>query len=218
VISFDIGELIRTIIDISLFVAIILFLMFFLSKIAKFVLKVHIEEAEFSLAILLILFLAYLTEAIGFSSVLGAFIAGQLIGRTPFADTKSFSDKVKSISFGLFIPLFFVWFGLTIKISEIFTYIWLALIIFVLYSVIRFIVTYLFMKHYKYDMPAVISSSMLSVDVESLIVLMIASRMGIFADNIPLLLFAPSVFLSTLLIVILVSVFSKKKAEALPGQ
>jgi Kef-type K+ transport system membrane component KefB len=173
--------------------------------------RLHIDEAEFSLAILLVLFLAFISEKIGFSSVLGAFIAGQLVGKMPFSETKSFTDKIKSISFGLFIPLFFVWFGLGINLPEIWSNIVLGLIIFVLYVALRFFVTYLFLKSHNLEMPVLVSATMLSVDVESLVILIVASRLGIFATNIPLSLFAPSVLLSTLLIVVLVAVFSPKK-------
>ena len=102
-----------------LFLGVAFGLVYFLSKITKFVLKMHIDESEFSLALVLVLALAYFTEVIGFSSVLGAFIAGVLVAKMPFADTRSFTDKIKSVSFGLFIPLFFVWFGLEIDLVEI---------------------------------------------------------------------------------------------------
>jgi Kef-type K+ transport system membrane component KefB len=196
---------------IILFMGLIVALIYFLSKISKFVMRLHMEEAEFSLAMILVLFLAYISESIGFSSVLGAFIAGQLIGRTPFAETRSFTDKIKSISFGLFIPLFFVWFGLGINLAEIWKNIVLGLLIFVLYVSIRFTIAYIFMKKNKLDMPALVSTSMLSVDVESLVILIVAIRLGIFGNDIPLSLFAPSVLLSTLLVVVLVAVFSPKK-------
>ncbi len=186
-------------------------LVYLLSKIVKWVVRYHIEEAEFSLAIILVLALAYFTEVIGFSSVLGAFIGGVLVAKMPFAETHSFSDKIKSISFGLFIPLFFVWFGLEIHLSEIWKYIGLAVLIFLIYASTRFIITYSYMKHYKFKMPALVSSSMLSVDIESLVILMIALRLGIFVTDIPLTLFAPSVFFSTFFIVLLVAILSRKK-------
>ena len=186
-------------------------LLYSLSKISKFITRIPIEEAEFSLAFVLILALAYFTEVIGFSSILGAFIAGVLIAKMPFSETMSFSYKIKSLSFGLFIPLFFVWFGLEINLGEIWKNIILALLIFFTYITIRFTVTYTYMKKNKLKMPNLISSSMLSVDVESLVILMIALQLGIFITNIPLTLFAPSVLFSTLLIVILVSIFSKKE-------
>jgi Kef-type K+ transport system membrane component KefB len=184
-------------------------LFYFLSRISKFVMKIHIDEAEFTLALVIVLALAYLTEIIGFSSVLGAFIAGVLIAKLPFAETRSFSDKIKSISFGLFVPLFFVWFGLEINLAEIWEYLSLAVLIFVVYAGVRFIITYLHMKKYKFKTPGLISSSMLSVDIESLVILMIALQIGIFTTSIPLTLFAPSVFFSTFFIVVLVAFFSK---------
>lgn len=196
-------------IGIFLFTIITVCLLLFLSRISKFVMRFNVDEAEFSLAIVLVLGLAYFSDLIGFSNVLGAFIAGVFVSKMPFAQMRSFSDKIKAISFGLFVPLFFVWFGLEINLSEIWLQLGLALLIFVTYVVIRFVITYLYMRKYELKMPALISASMLSVDVESLVILVVAIQLGIFTTNAPLTLFAPSVFLSTLLIVILVAVFSK---------
>jgi Kef-type K+ transport system membrane component KefB len=179
----------------------------------NFVIKQHIHEAEFSIALILVLSMAYMTEILGFSSILGAFIAGVLISRVPFADSKSFTDKIHGISFGLFVPLFFVWFGLEINFAEIVKNLWLAIIIFVLYVTIRFSITYIYLKKNKLSAPLTVSASMLSVDVESLVVLMIATTLGIFSDKTPLNLFAPSVLLSTLVIVVLVAIFSKKELK-----
>ena len=191
----------------------IVLLFYFFSNIAKYVIKTHIHEAEFSLALILILALAYLTEIIGFSSILGAFIAGVFIAKLPFSESTSFSDKIRGISFGLFVPLFFVWFGLEINLVDIMKNIVLALIIFVLYITIRFTIAYIYLKKNKLDAPLTISTSMLSVDVESLIVLMVAMNLGIFTNSEPLILFAPSVLLSTLFIVIFVAIFSKKEIK-----
>ncbi|MFH1133259.1 MAG: cation:proton antiporter [Nanoarchaeota archaeon] len=196
-------------IGMALFLGITVLLVLFLSKVSRFVMKVHIEEAEFSLAIILVLALSYLTELIGFSSILGAFIAGAIVARMPFAETRSFSAKVTSISFGLFVPLFFVWFGLSIHLAEIWKSLGLALLIFVAYSGLRFAIAYGYLKKKGYGMPALIASSMLSVDVESLVILMVAMTLGIFSTAMPLTLFAPSVLLSTLLIVVLVAAFSR---------
>ncbi len=200
-------------IGILLFLVLTVVLVYSLSKISKFVMRLHIEEAEFSLALVLVLALAYITEVIGFSSVLGAFIAGVLVARMPFAETRSFSDKIKSISFGLFIPLFFVWFGLEINLVEIWKYVILAVLIFFVYTSTRFVITYTYMKKYNLKMPYLLSSLMLSLDVESLVILMVALQLGIFVTNIPLTLLAPSVFFSTVLIVLLVALFSKMEKE-----
>jgi Kef-type K+ transport system membrane component KefB len=209
IISGNATEIMMNLGGILLFISLTAGSIYLLSKIAKFVVKIHVEEAEFSLAIVLVLALAYFTEVLGFSNILGAFIGGVLIAQLPFAETKSFSDKIKSISFGLFVPLFFVWFGLEIHLAEIWKHIILAVLIFLAYASLRFLITYLFIKKHKLGTPGLVSSSMLSVDIESLVVLMIAIRLGIFITNIPLTLFAPSVFFSTFFIVVLVAIFSK---------
>jgi Kef-type K+ transport system membrane component KefB len=196
-------------IGIIAFTVFVILLIYALARLSKFVMRLHVDEAELSLAIILVLGLAYFTDAIGFSSMLGAFLAGVFVAKMPFAETRSFSDKIKSISFGLFIPLFFVWFGLSINLADVWKNIVLGLLVFFAYIIIRFAISYAFMKRAGLKMPALVSSSMLSVDVESLVVLVVAMQLGIFGTDIPLTLFAPSVFLSTVLIVILVAVFSK---------
>lgn len=194
---------------IILFLAITVLMLWGFSKLAKHIIKLHISEAEISLAIILVLAFAYFSETIGFSSVLGAFIAGIIITKLPFSETRSFSDKIKSLSFGLFIPLFFIWFGLEINLKDIWQNIWISLIIFVSYITIRFLITYIFLKIKKQERIMTVSVSMLSVDVESLVILLVALNIGIFHDNTPLNLFAPSVFLSTLLIVISITIISR---------
>jgi Kef-type K+ transport system membrane component KefB len=198
------------IIGILLFIGLVFGLVHFFARISRFVTRLHIEEAEISLAFILILALAYITDLIGFSSVLGAFIAGVFISRTSFAETLSFSHKVKSISFGIFIPFFFVWFGLEINIFEIWNHIILAILIFLTYVISRFAITFSYMKRRGLKMPAMISSSMVSVDVESLVILIVALQLGIFTTDLPLNLFAPSVFFSTILIAVATSFFSRK--------
>ena len=113
------AEIVLKLGGVLLFLGVTYLLVVSLARISSLVQKLHIDEAEFSLALVLVLAMAYFSEIIGFSSVLGAFIAGVIIAKTPFSETKSFSDKIKSISFGLFIPLFFVWFGLEIDLLAI---------------------------------------------------------------------------------------------------
>ena len=129
-IDFSLFLILTKLVGIGLFVLIITALFSVMTKLSPFVARLHVEEAEFSLAIILVLLLAYLSEFIGFSSVLGAFLAGQIIGSMPFSETRSFTDKIKSISFGLFVPLFFVWFGLSIDLVDIWKNIGLGLLIF----------------------------------------------------------------------------------------
>jgi Kef-type K+ transport system membrane component KefB len=52
---------------------------------------------------------ASLAENMGITAIIGAFIAGLFIGRTPQANI--IADYIKTIGYAFFIPLFFVWIG-----------------------------------------------------------------------------------------------------------
>jgi len=77
----------------------------------------HVKEAEFTFIFGMILLLAYVTESLGSSAVLGAFFAGIVLGSSRFLESTSFTKKLSSVSYGIFIPLFFAWAGLSIDFS-----------------------------------------------------------------------------------------------------
>jgi len=74
------------------------------------------QEIRFSIVLTVIILSAYLAEFIGLSVVLGAFIAGIMLSRSPELGTKEFSNDMAVVSHGIFIPLFFAWVGLQIMI------------------------------------------------------------------------------------------------------
>jgi Kef-type K+ transport system membrane component KefB len=89
------------------------------------------EEAQFAIGFVLILFLAYVADVLGFAAVVGAFFAGIALAYSPYLKTGSFSPKIASFTYGVFSPLFFAWMGLSIdpsmfKISSI---IWLLILV-----------------------------------------------------------------------------------------
>ena len=70
-----------------------------------------VEEAQFSFAIIVILGLAWFAASFGLSSIIGAFVAGLILSRSPVFETKTFHEKILSVSYGFFIPIFFVMTG-----------------------------------------------------------------------------------------------------------
>jgi len=78
----------------------------------------EVEEAEFTFIFGMILLLAYVTETLGSSAVLGAFFAGIVLGSSRFLESTTFTKKLSSISYGIFIPLFFAWAGMSIDFSN----------------------------------------------------------------------------------------------------
>jgi Kef-type K+ transport system membrane component KefB len=63
--------------------------------------------------------LAAFAEDIGLIAIMGAFIAGLIVGKTPQAGL--LSNSVRSIGYMFFIPLFFVWIGASFNFTYLFS-------------------------------------------------------------------------------------------------
>ncbi len=174
----------------------------FIHKIDDYIIMMEEAEAQFAITFALLLGLSYATEIIGLSTVLGAFFAGILVSRSEFSDSRAFQEKIQAIGLGLFIPIFFAWFGLTLSINGIINNIQAATFLFVLSTVSKLAIGYTVSKLHDMDRPVMIASSLLSLDIETLVVLLIGIDMGVFGNEI-LQIFAPSVLLTTTTIVVL---------------
>lgn len=71
--------------------------------------KIHLPKAFLSISIAILLIYSFFADKAGISGIIGAFIAGILIG-TNVRSTK-IEDDIKAIGYGFFIPIFFVWTG-----------------------------------------------------------------------------------------------------------
>lgn len=76
------------------------------------------EQSIIGLSLILLFFVAFLSQSIGIASVTGAFFAGTILARSPVA-YKVITPKISALSEAFFIPLFFVFTGVRIDISEI---------------------------------------------------------------------------------------------------
>lgn len=92
-----------------------------LPRITHNFIDLDVEQAQFSLAVIIILVLAWFASAFGLSSIIGAFIAGLILSRSPVFETKTFHEKVLSISYGFFVPVFFVMTGTHLEFANFFT-------------------------------------------------------------------------------------------------
>lgn len=77
-----------------------------------------VEQAEFSFAFVFMILIAILAEIFGLHGIIGAFLAGTVLARSPIAGT-NFIEKISSISYAIFVPLFFVWTGLLLKLEAL---------------------------------------------------------------------------------------------------
>lgn len=77
--------------------------------------KMHLPKALLSVSIAILMIYAFFAEQLGVAGITGAFIAGLLIGNT--IQSRKILEDIKSIGYGFFIPLFFVWIGASMDLS-----------------------------------------------------------------------------------------------------
>jgi len=71
--------------------------------------KIHLPKAFLSISLAILLIYSFFADKAGISGIIGAFVAGILIGQN--VRSKKIIEDVKTIGYGFFIPLFFVWIG-----------------------------------------------------------------------------------------------------------
>jgi len=71
--------------------------------------KIQLPKALLSLSLAIFLLYSFFAYQSGIAGITGAFVAGIVIGHA--MKSKKVIDDIKAISYGLFIPLFFVWVG-----------------------------------------------------------------------------------------------------------
>lgn len=79
--------------------------------------RMHVKEGIFAFVIIVALFSAYLAEVFGMHAVIGAFIGGALLSDIPFAKIESVQRKVSGLAYGIFVPIFFAFIGLSVDLG-----------------------------------------------------------------------------------------------------
>lgn len=170
----------------------------FVHRVDDYLVMFEETEAQFAITFALLLFMSYITQVIGLSSVLGAFFAGVLVSRSDFTSSRAFQEKIRAIGEGLFIPIFFAWFGLGLTIfgsHGMLAYLPAALFLFALSTVSKVVISYVVAERHGIDSPGKVAGSLVALDIESLVILLIANDLGVLEHSI-LQVFAPAVLLS----------------------
>ena len=81
--------------------------------------RMRVKESIFAFVIMIALFSAYLAEAFGLHAVIGAFIGGACLSSVPLAKIEDVQSKVSGIAYGIFIPIFFTFIGLSVDLDVI---------------------------------------------------------------------------------------------------
>ncbi len=112
--------------------------------------KLRVEEAQFTLVFVVVLLTAFLAQNLGLSTMIGAFFAGVFLSRSSILETETFSQKISSVSYGLFIPLFFVMAGARMDLSHFSETIGLALMMLTLITSLQIGSAFVVGRLYKY--------------------------------------------------------------------
>ena len=115
--TYTIYEAIPTLTWISVKIAIFFLIFLYLGlkvidKILKLGEKIHLPKAFLSISLSILLIYSFFAYEAGISGIIGAFIAGILIGQN--VKSRKIHDDVRAIGYGFFIPLFFTSVGATL--------------------------------------------------------------------------------------------------------
>ena len=77
--------------------------------------KIHVPKAFLSISLSILLIYSFFAYESGISGIIGAFVAGLLIGQS--FRSKKISEDIKTLGYGFFIPLFFVAVGFKMAIE-----------------------------------------------------------------------------------------------------
>lgn len=85
--------------------------------------KMVVKEAIISFTLIIGFGIAMLAHQIGIALIIGAFLGGMVINKSPFVNP-AIAPKLSAIAYGLFIPMFFTNIGVSTSISNISSNLW----------------------------------------------------------------------------------------------
>ena len=94
------------------------------SRLLSVVQRLRDEQMLLSIPLAILFAVTFFAENIGVASIVGSFLAGMMMARSDFAE-KVIEQKVKTIAYGFFVPLFFAYSALIVDINLLFEYWWL---------------------------------------------------------------------------------------------
>lgn len=154
-----------------------------IDKIFDFFTKRKAKENILLFTIILCVLMAALTDFIGFSGTIGAFIAGNLVGSTRHSET---IQKIFEPFTVVFVTLFFFSVGMMIHIEEIIKGLAIIVLFAAMNLFIKFYAVYFLYYSMEYNKEQALRSSaiMLSISEFSLVLLIDAANKGLVSGEI----------------------------------
>jgi Kef-type K+ transport system membrane component KefB len=87
-------------------------------KIMAFTVKMKDQESMIAIPVVLMFLIALLSQQINIAGVTGAFLAGIILSKTPYAEP-TIMPKAKTLGYGFLIPLFFAYTGAKVSLFSI---------------------------------------------------------------------------------------------------
>lgn len=101
------------------FVFVYIFGRYIVWRMAKIIDKMYVEESTFAIIVGILFVFSFLSNQFGISILIGAFILGFSLSNVSQFKTSETIQKLKGISYGFFIPFFFVYIGLLFKFDAL---------------------------------------------------------------------------------------------------
>jgi len=180
--------------------------------------KMHAKEAIFASVVMVALFSAYLAEVFGLHAVIGAFIGGTMLSNVPFAKIEDVQRKVSGLSYGIFVPIFFAFIGISVDIGTVRTAGMFSLLVIVLALLGKLVGGLVGSKIIGFDLrdSLIFGIGMMPRAGVELVVLSVGKKAGIITDEVfsaVVLMVVVSILVSPTLLKFAIEFKEKSKAQ-----
>lgn len=108
------------------------------------------EQILVSMPIVMVFFIAFISENVGVAAVTGAFLAGLAMNRSPLTEPV-IVPKMKTITHGLFIPIFFAYSALVLDLGAVLTFLPAILLLLVAGALAKFVGAGILSRYFGFD-------------------------------------------------------------------
>ncbi len=173
----------------------------------------RVEQMYFAVVIGVILLVAYFAEISGIHGAIGALLLGIAVSRMAKEEHEEISKSVRTIGYGIFIPIFFAGIGLHFSISFLELPIWIIGGFLAIIIGVKFFGSFLAVSIAKMKFPKIVSYGVMSKGAVDLALLL--SLLGAEILDTPLF---SLIVLGTLATMIISSVQLQRKLKNIPDE
>ena len=203
---------------VALFFAVLGFFFLILTAGSKFVSKfleafhqARDDQIMLSIPLVVLFIVAFVSEQVGIAGVIGAFLAGMAMNKSPLAESV-IAPKIKTIGYGFFIPLFFAYSAVILDLSTLFNFAGIIILLVISISLSKVLGCGLFGSIYGFSRKEqlMIGVGMIALGEYSILVAQIALNAHVLTQPVYTIVIAV-VMLSIIITPILMRIVQKMK-------